>query len=86
MKIKGSEITVGTKLRWLKEVGQYYRATHEVVWTVESVHHHWLSGKAVMTFREEWPVQHEWYIDEDKDYETESQNRVWLEGNPNNPL
>lgn len=85
MKIKGSEITVGTKLRWLKEVGQYYRATHEVLWTVESIHPHRFSGKTVMTFREEYP-QREWLLESDSEYETESQNRVWLDGNPNNPL
>lgn len=85
MKIKGSEIQVGTTLRWFTEVGTYYRATHEVTRTVESIYVHPYSGRKVMTFVNEYP-QHEWFIEDEKDYETQSQNRVWLDGDPNNPL
>lgn len=85
MKIKGSDITVGTTLRWFVEVGQYYKATHEVTRTVSSIHNHQYTGRKVMTFANEYP-QHEWFIDDDKEYETESQGRTWLDGDTNNPL
>lgn len=85
MTIKGKDITVGTTLRCLEEVGQYYRATQEVLRTVDSVHTHQYSGRKVMTFANQYP-QYEWFIDDNKDYETESQNRTWLDGDPNNPL
>ena len=84
MKFKGSDITVGTTLRWFVEVGQYYKATHEVTRTVSSVYTDSF-GRKVMTFANEFP-QYTWIIDDSKDYETESQNRTWLDGDPNNPL
>lgn len=85
MTIKGSDITVGTTLRWFVEYGQYYRATHEVTVTVESIFtdEH---GRKCMMFVHEYPRRHVWFLDDNKDYETVSQNRVWLDGSPNNPL
>lgn len=84
MTIKGSDITVGTTLRWFVEVGQYYRETREVTRTVKSVYIDSF-GRKVMTFANEYP-QHTWIVDNNKDYETVSQGRTWLDGDSNNPL
>lgn len=84
MTIKGSEITVGTTLRWFVEVGQYYRATNEVLWVVDNVFVDNF-GRKVMNFAQD-THRHNWVITDDKEYETESENRVWLDGDPNNPL
>lgn len=85
MTIKGSDITVGTTLRWFAETGQYYRATHEVLRTVDSIFVDDF-GRKCMMFVHEYPFRRTWFIDDNKDYETESQGRTWLDGDPNNPL
>lgn len=84
MTIKGSDITVGTTLRWLVQTGAYYLATKEVLWTVGSVSDS-DNGMKMLTFVED-PDQHNWYVNESEDFETVSQGMTWLDGDPNNPL
>jgi hypothetical protein len=85
MTIKGSDITAGTVLQWVVPIGKHYPATVETTYTVDKTYTHPANGKPVMTFVEEYP-QNVWYVDLDKDYETESHGMIWLEGDPNNPL
>lgn len=84
MTIKGSDITVGTTLRWLVSVGAHYLATKEVLWTVQSVSDS-DNGMKVLTFVEDLD-QHRWYVNASEYFETESQGMTWLDGDPNNPL
>ena len=84
MTIKGSDITVGTTLRMLEKIGNYYPATVEVLRTVDSVYTNPSNGSVMMTFANQYP-KYEWYVDLDKDYETESQGRTWLDGDPSTP-
>jgi hypothetical protein len=86
MTIKGSDITVGTTLRWFERVGRYYPETVEVTRTVKAI----LPSPnpnyiGLMTFVGDYQ-NHTWFIDGNKDYETVSQGRTWLDGDPNNPL
>lgn len=87
-KILGSDITVGTTLLRNEIVGTYYRATKQIVRTVDSVtpieHPRF---DAVMTFHNEYP-RHTWFVDYSQEYPLadEYKGLSWDEGNPNNPL
>lgn len=90
MTIKGKDITVGTRLLWHTEVGNYYKETVEVIRTVESItdsNTPWCD--ATMTFVEDHKYpKSQWFIKNDKEYKSSDayQGKAWLDGDPNNPL
>lgn len=87
--ILGKDITIGTRLLWHVENGTYYKETREVIKTVDSItlDPEYPYADGFMTFENEYP-RHNWFIQFDKEYKTadEFDNRVWLDGDPNNPL